>query len=266
MVDLERFAYEHAAGILACGPAVVEEVESEYGIALDRRVIGWVPHGLPDVTPGVRPADRPGKVNILFVGRLESRKGIDTLLESVTPLSEEFEDVVFTVVGDDSLAAPGGTTFRRAFEASAPTVRGRVQFTGPVGDDLLRRYYAGCDVLVVPSRFESFGLIIVEAMMFSKPVVATDVGGMKEVVVHGETGLLVPPDDVAALTSALGTLVRSADLRRDMGEQGRKRYEEHFALPGMVRGAEAFYRELIHSDVAVAGEGSARSAGAGPAS
>jgi hypothetical protein len=122
-----------------------------------------------------------------------------------------------------------------------------VQFTGPVDDTLLRRYYAGCDVLVVPSRFESFGLILVEAMMFAKPVVATDVGGMKEIVLHGETGFLVPPDNVAGLTSALAAFVRSARLRRDMGEHGRKRYEEHFALSGMVRGAEAYYRELISS-------------------
>jgi glycosyltransferase involved in cell wall biosynthesis len=266
MVDLERFAYEHATGILACGPAVVQEVESEYGIALDRRIVGWVPHGLPDVTSGVRPAERSGKVNILFVGRLEARKGIDTLLECVTPLAEEFDEVVFTIVGDDSLPAPGATTFRRAFEASATTARGRVKFTGPVDDNLLRRHYAECDVLVVPSRFESFGLILVEAMMFAKPVVATDVGGMKEIVIHGETGLLVPPDDVAALTSALATLVRSAELRRDMGEHGRKRYEEHFALSEMVLGAENFYRELIRSGVRVPAGQSGPSKGAGVAS
>jgi glycogen(starch) synthase len=247
MVDLERYAYEHAGGILACGPAVMDEVETEYEIVLDRRFVGLVPHGLADLTSGVKPAERPGKVNVLFVGRLEARKGIDTLLECVDQLAQEFDDVVFTVVGDDSLPAAGGTTFRRAFEASAKYARGRVQFTGPVDDDLLRSFYAGCDILVVPSRFESFGLILVEAMMFSKPVVASAVGGIGEVVADGESGILVPPGDVAELSAALAKLIRSAELRREMGSHGRKRYEEHFRSSVMVRGAEAFYRQLIRS-------------------
>ncbi|MGD0321362.1 MAG: glycosyltransferase [Acidimicrobiales bacterium] len=247
MVDLERYVYEHAGGILACGPAVIDEVETEYEIVLDRRFVGLVPHGLPDPTLGVRPAERPGKVNVLFVGRLEARKGIDTLLECVCQLAQEFDDVVFTVVGDDSLPASGGTTFRRAFEASANYARGRVQFTGPVDDDLLRRFYAGCDILVVPSRFESFGLILLEAMMFSKPVVASAVGGIGEVVADGESGILVPPGDVAELSAALARLIRSPELRREMGSHGRRRFEECFRSSVMVQGAEAFYRQLIRS-------------------
>jgi hypothetical protein len=100
---------------------------------------------------------------------------------------------------------------------------------------------------VVPSRFESFGLILVEAMMFSKPVVASAVGGIGEVVADGESGILVPPGDVAELSAALAKLIRSAELRREMGSHGRKRYEEHFRSSVMVRGAEAFYRQLIRS-------------------
>jgi len=248
MVDLERYAYENASGILACGPSVVEEVQKEYGIGLGGTAVGLVAHGLPDMTSSVKPAERPGKVNILFVGRLEARKGIDVLLDCVSPLAEEFEDVVFTVVGDDSLAAPGGTTFRRSFESSHPRARGRVQFTGSVDDDMLRRFYAGCDILVVPSRFESFGLILLEAMMFAKPVVASDVGGMREIVRDGETGILVPPDDSVQLCAALGRLVRFPELRQEMGSKGRQLYENQFDPTAMVRGTVAFYRSLLGSD------------------
>ena len=94
---------------------------------------------------------------------------------------------------------------------------------------LLRGFYHACDLFVAPSRYESFGLVLVEAMMFGKPVVSCKVGGIPEVVVDGATGLLAEPGDAASLESCLAQLIESRDLRDQMAASARKRYLEHFS-------------------------------------
>ena len=102
-----------------------------------------------------------------------------------------------------------------------------------------------CDVFVAPSRFESFGLILLEAMMFAKPVVSSDIGGMNEIVHDRVSGLLVPPDDVAALTETLAQLLRSSELRESVGRGGRAAYEDSFTVERMAEEAERFYEALV---------------------
>ncbi len=248
LIDLERFTYSRADGFLACGDDVVEEVERQYGLGLDRARVGLVPHGITDSAERHETAaDRApdGLVRVLFVGRLEARKGIDTLLASVPGLVERYPDLFFTIVGDDALAAPSGKTYRQIFEDSAGESVSHVRFAGIVDDDELRQLYAGCDLLVAPSRYESFGLILLEAMLFAKPVVAGDVGGMRDIVIPHVTGLLVPPGDEDALSEALAALAESQGLRHKLGEAGRRRYEELFTQKAMVHGAEAYYRRLL---------------------
>jgi glycogen synthase len=248
MVALERFTYEHAAGLLACGPSVVDEIDAEYGLSLRAGHLGLVPHGLPDraaLAGAADPSTHDG-ITILFVGRLEARKGIDVLLECAADLLGRSRDVTLVIAGDDTLLTPSGRTFRAEFEATAPPpLVARVQFVGPVDEAALSALYARCDVLVVPSRFESFGLMLLEAMMFAKPVVAAAVGGMAEIVLDEQTGLLVPPGDAGALGEALSRLIESAELRTRLGRAGRRRYEEHYSQAAMVEGAVDFYRSLI---------------------
>jgi glycosyltransferase involved in cell wall biosynthesis len=84
-------------------------------------------------------------------------------------------------------------------------------------------------------------------MMFAKPVIASDVGGMREIVVHGETGLLVPPGDAAALAAAIDVLVGDPELRSRLGRAGRARYEQEFSHALMVQGVSRFYRSVLSS-------------------
>ena len=186
-------------------------------------------------------------LRLLFVGRLEGRKGIDTLLAAVVRMVASGDDVVLTVVGDDSLPGPGtdGLTYRQVFERDHPDLADRVHFLGRVDDDELTAQYAATDVFVAPSRFESFGLMLLEAMMFAKPVVCADVGGMRDIVEDGTTGYRVPPDDVDALAHSLHRLARSPELRAEFGTQGRKRYEETYSVGAMVDGVVAFYGSLL---------------------
>jgi glycogen(starch) synthase len=264
LVELEEYVYRHADGYLACGTAVVDEIQASYDVTLDSDRLGLVPHGLPDladrttavgaVAPHVGGQTRgPGVdqghdgVRMLFVGRLEGRKGIDTLLACTPALADKGIAFQLDVVGDDTLSGPDGIPYRRAFEERWPDLADRVHFHGRLGDDELLRQYEGTDIFVAPSRFESFGLMLIEAMMFGKPVVCADVGGMREIVEDGVTGIRVPPDDVASLTNALERLLTSSSLRTDMGSRGRKLYDQRYSVPPMVEGAEAFYRSLIRS-------------------
>lgn len=244
MVDTERFVYEHASNVLACGPAIVQEVEERYGASFPADRLGLVAHGLSDESRWVSRRPHPERLEVLFAGRLEARKGIDTFLDCIPLLSQEFPEAHFNIVGDDSLQGSSGRTFRQGFEGTHPELLHRVQFKGRVGDRELHQSYADCDVFVAPSRFESFGLVLIEAMMFSKPVVATNIGGFREIVQEGENGYLAPPGDPKSLAAAIAVLLGSEDLRSRFGSRSRDLYLEHFTAGTMVQGVNRYYDAL----------------------
>jgi glycosyltransferase involved in cell wall biosynthesis/GT2 family glycosyltransferase len=241
----EARAYRLATGFLACGPSSLKQIEDEYDVALPRERVGFVPFGIADVQ-NRDPLSLSRYLNVLFVGRLEARKGADTLLSAIARLLPELPHVAFTLVGRDDIQSGSGHTFREDFELStASSAReGRVFFPGLVPEDQLGRYYAGCDVFVAPSRHESFGLILLEAMREGKPVIAGDVGGMREIVEHEGNGLLVPTGDVDALADALRRLASSAALRERFGRRSRQLFEERYTRARMAEGYERFCRAL----------------------
>src|SRR5205085_203235 len=127
--------------------------------------------------------------------------------------------------------------------ATAAGVADRVTVTGWRDD--ARDYLGALDVFVLPSRFEGFPQAIVEAMLAERAVVASDVGSVSDAVVHGETGLLVPPDDPAALADALRILRDDPDVRRELGRRGRVKALEEFSPSRMARAYEALYEEIV---------------------
>ena len=254
MITLEEFCYRNAGAYLACGESIVEEVESQYAVDIPRDRLGFVPHGLSDGALTVDDNPDPQGVNVLFVGRLEPRKGIDVFLACIPDLVHRFPDVVFTIVGDDTIPSGTGATYRSAFERSraGSELRDRVRFLGPVDDDELWRQYARCDVFVAPSRYESFGLILVEAMTLAKPVIGCAVGGMPEIVEHDGNGFLVSPGSSAELGDAIAKLVSSAELRHRMGARSRELYEERYSVSRMVEGVNRFYDRIAGRTTALA--------------
>ncbi len=252
---VERSCYLRADRLLACGPAIVAEIEQRYGITFDPERVGYVAHAVDEAPPGVRPEDHPGRLTVLFVGRLEPRKGIDTLLECAPRLAARFPDVDFTIVGKDAHPWPDGRTVRERFEASPGTgaMGARIHFEGLLAEDALLREYASCDILVAPSRFESFGLVLLEAMRVGKPVVACRVGGMVDIVEEGGNGFMVPPGDAAALESALARLIESADLRAAFGARSRQLFEERYSVDRMVAGVNREYNRVTGTSTAGSG-------------
>jgi glycosyltransferase involved in cell wall biosynthesis len=158
---------------------------------------------------------RPDAKVVLFCGRLSRLKGCDRLVDAARDIDAE----VF-VLGDGPERA---ALMRRARDNH------RVHFVGYVREPLLQQFYRRADVQVVPSvSDEAFGLVCVEAMASGTPVVATAVGGIPEIVVDGDCGLLVEPGDAAAIAGAVNHLLASPALRRRMGERARRLVEERF--------------------------------------
>jgi glycosyltransferase involved in cell wall biosynthesis len=110
-----------------------------------------------------------------------------------------------------------------------------INFRGFVSDSELRAAYAACDVFVLPSAKEGFCLVYLEAMAECKPVVAANAGGVPDVVVDGETGVLIPPGDVGALTEALLTLLDNPEMQRQLGAAGAARVQTHFSFEQFVQ-------------------------------
>ena len=248
MLGLEKRVLEGSTGIHAISFAIAADIEYAYDVALRPPRLAIVPLGLDDGSawPCVQPPSLPPSTfRLLFVGRLEARKGIDVLLAVAKQLLPRYPHVHLDIVGNDRIPGPGGIPYRKMFEAdpAAAEILDSITFHGEVSDETLRGFYRACDVLVAPSRYESFGLVLVEGMMFGKPVVGCRAGGMVEIVVDGTTGLLAEPGDAASLEACLTRLIEDAALRARIAASARKRYVENFtAVPTAKKVVEILSR------------------------
>jgi glycosyltransferase involved in cell wall biosynthesis len=174
---------------------------------------------------------------LLTIAALVRRKGLDVLLGALADLARE--------AGAPRLWIAGSGPEREALERRTRSLglEGRVRFLGQREDaaDLL----AACDVFVLPSRREGLGVAALEAMAAGRPVVATRVGGLGHAVVPGRTGLLVPPDDTAALADAIRQLLHDPELRARLGAEGPRRVAEGFLAGQMVEAYGSLYEEVL---------------------
>ena len=185
-----------------------------------------------------------GKLNILFVGRPEKRKGLTYLLEAYRKVKRQVPLSRLIVVG------PG--TERYDSEARKLGLEDAV-FTGYVDNDMLPSYYQSADIFCSPATGgESFGIILLEAMAASKPIVASAISGYASVMSDGVQGILVPPKDKEALAGALIKLLSDPDLRQQMGARGRIRAEE-CDWPNVADRVNQYYVSLIEPKRAVQG-------------
>jgi glycosyltransferase involved in cell wall biosynthesis len=206
--------------------------------------LAMIPSGIADEEP---PAVDPAAVRTefgfpsdsplaIFVGRLAPQKGVDDLLAALDLLQHTEPGLRALIVGDGQLRD------RLEAKARAFTLENSVRFLGHRED--VPRLIAAADVLVLPSYYEGLPNVVLEAMRFRKPVVATAAPGTTEVVVDGETGRLVPTRDFVALARGIRELTRDAALAHRMGEAGRARVEAEFRASTMVERFAALYEEI----------------------
>ncbi len=177
---------------------------------------------------------------LLTVGRLDPQKGHLDLLAALRLVVEALPYVQLIIAGAAQQASAAYEQALRA-AAAAPELATRVHWAGHRDD--VPALLAACDIVVQPSHWEGFGLVLVEAMVMQRPVVATAVSAIPEVVRDGETGLLVPPHDPHALARALLQLCGDPDRRARLGAAGAARVQSHFTAERMVRETLAVYAE-----------------------
>lgn len=179
---------------------------------------------------------------LLFVGRIEPLKGVDILLGAAAQLEADSDCFVLVVGGDASTKA--GEVPRLRDLASKLGIAERVSFLGAVDHDRLPLFYSAADICVVPSFYESFGLVALEAMACGTPVVASRVGGLAGTVRDGETGYLVPWRCPEPFAERLELLLGNEELRRTFGQSARE-YVEQFRWDNVANAMLEIYGELV---------------------
>jgi len=199
------------------------------------------------------PSDR--KINIrknpyklLYVSRLEKRKGTQEFIEALPKILQSNSKIAVDVVGRDCNQAPHGLSYINFFRQTVPAAYHlRVKFHGFVSESKLQNFYKNCDVFILPSRYESFGLVYLEAMSYGKPVIGTKVGGIPEIIKDNYTGLLIDVKDSQQIALAVLKLFSDNHLREKLGHQAFKAISEKFDANKMTKKALAVYFKAINN-------------------
>ena len=219
---------------------------------VERVLLGSRPHvvaypGADRLGPGATAeeialrADAPGPLRLLFLGNVIRRKGLLTLLQALTRLPRG--DWRLEVVG--SLTVESDHVSEIAQEVEALALTDRVRLHGAVEDDAdLVTFMKSCHALVVPSTYEGFGIVYMEAAAFGLPSIASSAGAAKEIVTHAQSGFIVPPGDPDAVARHLRTWLEDRPLMGEMGRAARSRFESHPTWAQSAADIRAFLLEM----------------------
>lgn len=235
---LERLLSRRAARVIAISAAVGRFTSERAGVS--ERVVEVIPYGMDEISsprpPGRMPVADDARV-LLAIGRLVAQKGHDTAIQALASLRRAHPRATLVILGDGPLRGRIEALAGRLGVAEAVVLPGR--------SDDVAAWLARAEVLVHPSRWEGFGLVLLEAMLAERPVVASAVSAVPEVVVDGRTGLLVPADDPSALAAALGRLLGDPELGRAMGRAGLAHAREDLSVARMADRTLAVYRAVL---------------------
>jgi glycosyltransferase involved in cell wall biosynthesis len=233
-----RHALRHADAVICNSRYTASEVAKYHD-----RPVAIIPSGPSVVSQNGTAKPENQVLQVLFVGRLVARKGVDILLRAL-PLVQADRPVHLHIVGNGDMAE------RWKALARSLDIESQVTFHGSVSKETLAQRYASADVFVLPAIIdergdtEGLGAVLVEALSFSTPVVASNVGGIPDVIRDGETGLLVPEKDPPALAAAITRLLRDRDLASRLAKQGLSHAQDGFDWRRIAMQVMRVYQEV----------------------
>jgi glycosyltransferase involved in cell wall biosynthesis len=245
---LERGQTERSQAIVAPSRAILDWSRARWDI---ERIPARILPNMIDVAgtrrlargaPPESLAARTDEPTIVFFGRLEPVKGVDVLVQAMHEVWQQTPNVRLVLIGRDTNWG-GGESMGTRLEREAGAHRDRLTLTGNQPPERLFPAVAAADVVVLPSRWESFSLAALESMALGRPTVVSRVGGLTEFVEDGHNGLLVAPGDALALARALTRLLDDATLRGRLGAQASATAEEFDVAP-VTRRHASYFEEL----------------------
>jgi glycosyltransferase involved in cell wall biosynthesis len=243
---LDRFSEKFVDRFLVVSDVLKDKMIRGHGIPAERVIRIYngieVDHYLPQDQNGSRERIRNEfniKGNTLFIGaigRLVWQKGFEYLVQAMPKVLNEFSQTKLLIVGEGSL--------RNELEALAQKLKieKHIMFANFRKD--VKQILSAIDILIVPSLLEGFPMIILEGMAMAKPIIATRIDGIKEQILDGESGILIPPRDPDAIVEAILRLSADKELSQNLGLEGRRRVENEFTVEKMVSETERVYQSL----------------------
>jgi len=256
-IKVEKDVVDLVDALIAATPAEQDQLVNLYGADPDR--IQVISPGVDTDTfyplPSGHAKDRigvcAGRKTILFVGRIEPLKAVDNLLQAIAIVLEKRPQwrglLCVPIIGGDPDQRHENDEMKRLLALCQELGIGDVvTFLGARGQDSLADYYSAAEILVMPSDYESFGMVALEAMACGTPVIASDVGGLAYLVQHGRTGYRVPARDPAALAERILLLLANEGLRRTVGYRA-SCWAEAYAWTHIAAKIESVYAGLLGS-------------------
>lgn len=254
-LDGENHVLTVADRIIAATPAEKAQLNWLYGADMGK--IAIIPPGVDlerfhpiDKTEAKREVGIPcGDKNIMFAGRIEPLKGIDTLIQAMALIRQRHPQVIentcVAIIGGDPWSdSPDAEMERLQALRQDLDIHDFVLFLGAKDQDVLPNYYAAAEMVVMPSHYESFGMVALEAMAMGRPVIASEVGGLAYLIQDGITGYHVPSRDPEALAERIFELLTNPACREDMGRAARLS-AERFDWAIIARRMVALYQNLL---------------------
>ncbi len=259
-LDGERRVLEHAQRIIAA--TMAEKAQLEWLYKANGRKISIIPPGVDTSHFYPIPVDEaksyiglpPNERMILFVGRIEPLKGVDTIIRAMAHLKlsdiSKRHPVHLAIIGGDPDASPeqmNAEMLRLQQMCHDLCMDRMVVFLGKRGQDTLPYYYSAAEALVMPSHYESFGMVALEAMACGTPVIASQVGGLAFLVQDGVTGYSIPDQDPDALADSLKKLLGDTSVRTEMGKRAAD-YAREYSWPLISTQILDVYREISRGE------------------
>jgi len=225
------------------------ELLGQYCPGIDGR-IRVVGNGIEASRPAAAKPTREA-VTVLYSGRFVERKGIRELIEAIGIVLAEAPSVRFILAGGhrDCTAAQMESWL---LPPHLYGQRAQIHFTGWQSQEQMTGWYEAADILVVPSWYEPFGMVVLEGMAHGVAIAAASVGGPAEILEHGRTAILFPPRDSRALARAILRLVRDSDYRMRLAAAASRELHDHWLWPSIVRKMQAVYAELARPSMSYA--------------
>ena len=219
------FTVKMADKVLSVAKSDIPIIKKKFGVDAE-----WIPIGV--CTEKFNYVEKDSKI-VTYIGKLEKWKGIDVLIDVFKTVYNEVKDVEFMIVGDGS------------FASKLKSIKLPIRFIGHVPHNRMPEIYHKTAISVLPSYMEGLPTICMESLACGVPVVATDVGDTREIIINGKTGFLVKPGDSKAMATKIIELLEDDNLRKLMGKEGRKHIEENFSYDIIIRKICKVYEKCL---------------------